>query len=322
MIKTVLFSILALIFSGCGKPAAEKPSAEGQHTIVTTVGMVGDLVRQVAGEHAQVEFLVGEGVDPHLYKPTRSDVAALMGADAIFYAGLYLEGRMIDALKKVQEGGKPVFAVTDPVPEAFLLHPEDSQGHADPHIWMDVEGWVYAVDAVVAGLVEFDAAHAADYQANAQQLKEELKSLQLYVKEVLSSVPESQRVMVTAHDAFNYFGRAYGLEVLGIQGISTESEAGIQDINRLVDLLVERKIPAVFVESTVASKNVMALIEGAASKGHEVIIGGELFSDAMGEPGTYEGSYIGMIDHNATTVARALGGEASPGGMQGKLDHD
>jgi manganese/zinc/iron transport system substrate-binding protein len=184
---------------------------------------------------------------------------------------------------------------------------------------MDVQGWMKAVLVVADAMVAFDPTHAEAYRQRAAAYQERLKRLDVYAKTAIASIPDGQRVLVTAHDAFNYMGRAYGIEVMGIQGLSTESEAGLKDINRLVDTLVDRRIPAVFVETSVSDKNVKALIEGAASRGHRVIIGGELFSDAMGPSGTYEGTYEGMIDHNVTVITRALGGSSPAAGMQGKL---
>jgi manganese/zinc/iron transport system substrate-binding protein len=281
--------------------------------------MVTDIVREVAGEHARVIGLMGEGVDPHLYRPTRDDVARLLQADVVFYAGLMLEGRMTDTFLKVARKGIPVFAVTELLDEKFLLEPEEFQGHTDPHVWMDVQGWIQAVEVVSRSLAEVDPAHRAAYEANAARYRAELERLDAFARKVLGTIPVERRVLVTAHDAFNYFGRAYGVEVIGIQGISTESEAGIADINRLVDLLVARKIPAIFVETSVSNKNVQALVEGCRARGHTVRIGGTLFSDAMGAPGTYEGTYVGMIDHNVTTITRALGGEAPERGLNGRL---
>jgi manganese/zinc/iron transport system substrate-binding protein len=281
--------------------------------------MVADIVRHVAGDKGQVNGLMGEGVDPHLYKPTRSDVAAVLRADVIFYSGLMLEGRMTDTFFQAARRGKPVYPVTELIEESFLLEPPAFQGHWDPHVWMDAAAWSKCVDAIANKLAEYDPTNAEFYRANAKAYREELDELDTYVRDVIASIPESQRVLITAHDAFNYFGRAYSIEVMGIQGISTESEAGLQDINDLVDFLVERKIGAVFVESSVSDKNVRALIEGARSRGHRVTIGGTLFSDAMGAPGSYEGTYIGMVDHNATAIARALGGKAPAKGMNDKL---
>ncbi len=289
------------------------------YKIGATVGMVGDIAKAVAGDRGEVTFVIGAGVDPHVYNPTRSDVATLLRSDIIFYAGLLLEGQMADVLVKVSRK-RPVYAVTELLEPEYLIHDPQS-GHSDPHVWMDVRGWMKAVEVVTAALAEFDPANTEAYRANAAAYLKQLKALDDYARRAMASIPETQRVLVTAHDAFGYMGRAYQIEVMGIQGLSTESEAGLKDINRIVDELVRRRIPAVFVESSVSDKNVRALIEGAASRGHTVKIGGELFSDAMGPSGTYEGSYIGMIDHNVTVIARALGGEAPPAGMLDRLAH-
>lgn len=294
-------------------------STDNPYRVAATIGMVADIVRQVAGDRGEVTAIIGEGVDPHLYVPTRSDVAALMEADIVFYSGLLLEGKMTDTLVKVARTGRPVHAVTELVDESALLAPEEFAGHFDPHLWMDVSGWMQAVDAVTGALAEFDRAGQEGYRQRAADYRATLAELHDYAVSAIGSIPERQRILVTAHDAFNYFGRAYGLEVEGIQGMSTESEAGLDRINRLVDLLVTRKIGAVFVETTIADRSVRALIEGAAARGHQVVVGGELFSDAMGQPGTYEATYVGMLDHNITTVARALGGEAPERGFQGLL---
>lgn len=286
--------------------------------VVATVGMVGDVVRRVAGDRAEVSVLIGEGVDPHLYSPTRSDLAKVLAADVVFYNGLFLEGRMTEALQG-GEGEQVVVAVAERVDPALILKEADADDAEDPHVWMDPTAWSQIVGVIRDALVEVDPEGASVYEANAAAYEAELDALHAYSERVLTSVPEGQRVLVTAHDAFGYFGRRYGFEVVGIQGISTESEAGMRDIERLVTMLVDRRIGAVFIESTISDRNVRALIDGAAAQGHTVIVGGELFSDAMGAPGTYEGTYIGMIDHNVTTIARALGGDAPEGGLQGKL---
>jgi manganese/zinc/iron transport system substrate-binding protein len=209
--------------------------------------------------------------------------------------------------------------VTELLDEKFLLEPPEFAGHTDPHVWMDVQGWMAAVKVVARSLGEVDADNAAYYQQNADRYVAQLAKLNDYAKQALASIPKERRVLITAHDAFNYFGRAYDIDVRGIQGISTESEAGVADINKLVDFLVERKIPAIFVESSVSDKNIKALVEGSRARGHAVRIGGQLFSDAMGRPGTYEGTYLGMLDHNITTITRALGGQAPERGLNGKL---
>jgi manganese/zinc/iron transport system substrate-binding protein len=312
------FVLLILSFLMFLSPSAEAAyDGPYPYRAAATVGMVADIVANVAGEKAEVETIIGAGVDPHSYNPTRGDVATLLKADVVFYVGLLLEGQMTDVLKKVGRR-RPVFAVAERIDEAYLLQ-DEATGHPDPHVWMDVRGWMKAVETAADALAGFDPSNEALYRKNAADYLAELEKLDAYAKRVIGAIPGDQRVMITAHDAFRYLGRAYGIEVLGIQGISTESEAGLKDINRIVGLLVDRRIPAVFVETSVSDKNVRALVEGAASRGHEVTIGGELFSDAMGKAGTYEGTYIGMIDHNATTISRALGGDPPDGGMQGKL---
>ncbi|MEM8495491.1 MAG: zinc ABC transporter substrate-binding protein, partial [Planctomycetota bacterium] len=257
-----------------------KADEAGTYRIVGTVGMVTDIVTQVAGDRAHVDGLMGSGIDPHLYKPTRDDIRKLMRADVIFYNGLLLEGKMAEALIRAATAGKKVYPVTELLGESFLLEPDDFEGLYDPHVWMDPSAWAKAVEVVRDKLTEYEPAGAATYEANAAAAIERIHAVDAYAEKVLTSVPESSRVLVTAHDAFNYFGRRFGYDVVGIQGMSTESEAGVRDIERLVDLLVERDVRAVFVESTVSQRNINALIEGAAARGHTVVIGGELFSDA------------------------------------------
>ncbi|MEO0586259.1 MAG: zinc ABC transporter substrate-binding protein [Planctomycetota bacterium] len=310
--------LLALALLPGGLTRADEPKFK----VVATIGMVGDLVEQVAGDRAEVSTLMGPGVDPHLYKPTRNDIAKLMAADVIFYNGLLLEGKMTDALIRAATAGKKVYAVTELLDESTLLEPDDFEGLYDPHVWMDPAAWATTIPIIRDRLADFDPDGTTAYQANADAALAGVNALDAYAAQALASVPEQSRVLVTAHDAFNYLGSRFGYEVVGIQGLSTESEAGVRDIERMVDMLVERDIRAVFVESTVSDRNIRALIEGAAAKGHTVTIGGELFSDAMGAPGTYRSTYVGMIDHNATTIARALGGDAPAAGLHGRLTDD
>ena len=328
--RLLLFVLLpvaaGLALVGCGAPdessdAAAAARSAGPYRVVCTVGMITDIVAQVAGEHASVTGIIGEGVDPHLYKPTRSDVVKLGSADLVFYNGLLLEGKMTDVLVSIASADKPVKAVTEAIlrDTDYLIEKQDGSEYTDPHVWMDVRGWMQAVPVVADALSSYDPQHAADYAANARAYLQQLSDLEAYVQTVIASIPENQRVLVTAHDAFNYLGRATGMAVRGIQGVSTESEAGVRDLEALLDFIVAQQIPAVFVETSVADKNVRALVEGAKARGHALRIGGALFSDAMGRPGSYEGTYIGMIDHNVTTIARALGGDAPSAGMQGKL---
>jgi manganese/zinc/iron transport system substrate-binding protein len=328
------FAIAALILgcngdrseSGADAPSADMTvqravSAESPLRVTATVGMVADLVRNVGGDRVVVTQICGSGVDPHLYKVTRDDVRALRNADLVFYCGLMLEGKMSDTLVK-EARTRPVVAVTEALDESTLLEPDDFGGHFDPHVWMDVSAWSKCVDVIADELSRFDAAGESIYRENAKAYQAALTKLHAYGEQAIASIPAGSRILVTSHDAFNYFGRAYGLEVLGVQGISTESEAGLQRINGLVNLLVEKNVKAVFIESSVSSDNIEALVEGARAQGHEVKIGDqELFSDAMGEPGTYEGTYIGMLDHNITVVARGLGGDAPEAGLNGKLSN-
>lgn len=316
LLTGLAFALVLVTGIGIGSAAA---AADRRPSVVASTGMVADLVRAVGGDRVEVSALMGEGVDPHLYKPTRSDTARLLRADAVFVNGLLLEGKMTDAFARLSESGKPVIAVAEAVPRERRLAPPEFAGAADPHVWMDVATWTLALPAVRDALAALDPAGREAYARNAEAYEAKLRDLDAYARRVLDSIPANARVLVTAHDAFNYLGRAYGIEVRGIQGISTESEAGLKAIEELVALLAERRVPAVFPESSVSDRNVLALVEGAAARGHTVALGGVLFSDAMGAPGTYEGTYIGMIDHNVTSIARALGGEAPAGGFQGKL---
>ncbi|GAB4238996.1 MAG: zinc ABC transporter substrate-binding protein [Candidatus Methylacidiphilales bacterium] len=295
------------------------PLAMATPRVVATTGMIADLTRQIAGDQADVRTLIGEGIDPHAYKPTRSDVILLQDADLILTNGLNLEGKMGTLLTRLGARGKPVVPVAERLSTNGSVSLLKENGQPDPHLWMDVAAWSKTVPVIAEALAYVDLANRDKYLERVEPLQTELAELAAYARASLGSIPESARVLVTAHDAFQYLGRAYGIEVRGIQGISTESEAGLRDIEDLVTFLVDRKIPAIFVETSVADKNVQALIEGAKARGHQVRIGGELFSDSMGAPGTYQGTYIGMMDHNITTITRALGGNAPERGWKGKL---
>jgi len=294
-------------------------NAQDRLDVVATTGMIGDAARQVGGDLVDVRALMGPGVDPHAYRQTRSDIVAMANADLVLWHGLYLEAQMEDFMRGLEEGGN-VVAVAESLPRNLLIGHEDYDDKFDPHVWMNPNLWSRVVLNVRDALIESRPESEETFRANADTHLAELRRLTQYTTQVLSSVPAESRVLISAHDAFNYFGNAYGFEVLGIQGISTESEAGLQRISEMVGLLVDREIGAVFVESSVSDRNVRALIEGAGAAGHEVVIGGTLFSDAMGEDGTYEGTYLGMIDHNATAISRALGGEAPERGMSDLLN--
>ena len=293
-----------------------QPASAGELRCLATTGMIGDLVKAVVGDRGQVEVLMPSGVDPHLYQPTRSDLMKVLASDVIFYNGLHLEGRMDEAFVRAQESGRSVCAVAEELPKHSLLHDADDLKAHDPHVWMNPKHWRTVLMAIRDRCVILDPDAQDVYEANAKSYAKELDELDSYASEVLRSVPEKMRVLVTAHDAFGYFGKRFGFEVIGLQGISTESEASVQDVDRLVDILVQRKIPAIFVESTVPEKGIRALIEGANAQGHTVSIGGSLYSDAMGDAGTWSGTYLGMIDHNVTAIARALGGKAPESGWR------
>jgi len=267
--------------------------------------MVSDIVQNVGGERVQVQGLMGPGIDPHLYKATPGDIQKLSKADIVFYNGLHLEGKMGDVLERMGKG-KPVVAVAEGIDPKLLRRPAAFQGHPDPHVWFDVSLWMTAVEAVRESLSQFDPPHKAEYGTRATAYLAELKELHQYAKTQLATVPKAQRVLVTAHDAFGYFGRAYEVEVEGLQGISTASEYSVKDVQRLVAMLSRRKIKAVFVESSVPRRSVEAVVQGCQARGHNVKIGGELFSDAMGKAGTPEGSYIGMVRHNVDTIVKSL----------------
>ncbi|MCM3785950.1 zinc ABC transporter substrate-binding protein [Neobacillus mesonae] len=295
------------MLAACGDSSeSNSSSANDKLQITTTTGMIADAAREVGGELVEVTGLMGPGVDPHLYKASQGDIQKLESADVILYNGLHLEGKMSDILINIGKA-KPVIQVTKDIPESELLMvPYGDSEEADPHIWFDVEKWIQVTDTIRNALIEEDPDNTAAYNEQADAYIEELKTLHDEVKTQIASIPEQSRVLVTAHDAFGYYGEAYGIEVMGLQGISTSAEAGASDVSLLRDFLVENKIKAVFVESSISPKAMEAIVEGAKEKGHTVTIGGELFSDAMGPEGTEEGTYIGMVRHNTTTIVEAL----------------
>ncbi|TDK46269.1 metal ABC transporter solute-binding protein, Zn/Mn family [Antarcticimicrobium luteum] len=311
--------VVALAAGVALQPLAMLPASAAQPLkVVATTGMIADAARQVGGDLVEVRALMGPGIDPHSYRQTRSDIVAMTRADLVLWHGLYLEAQM-QAFFQAFGRKRPLVAVAEALPRGLLRHHDDYEDKFDPHIWMVPDLWKHAVAEVQRALTGVRPESAEIFAANAAAHLAALDRLSDYAGKTLAGVPEAARVLLTAHDAFGYFGDAYGFEVLGIQGISTESEAGLNRIGQLVDLLVARGIGAVFVESSVSDRNIRALIEGAGARGHTVRIGGELYSDAMGPEGSYEGTYIGMIDHNVTVIAGALGADAPARGMDGKL---
>ncbi len=302
MVMAVLLVLPLLAACGANGPAAER---DGPMRIVATTGQVADLARQVGGEWVSVEALMGPGIDPHLYRASEGDVSKLSDADLILYNGLRLEGKMEDLLERLSER-RPVVAVTDGIDPDVLRADPAAPEHPDPHVWFDPTLWTQATDRVAEALAELDPDHADVYRANAERYAGELAALDADAAEALAAIPAERRVLVTAHDAFGYFGDRYDVEVVGLQGISTESEAGIADVSRIANLIADRGVRAIFVETSVSPRTVEAVQAAVRDRGGDVAIGGSLFSDALGEPGTAEETYAGMFRHNVATIVEAL----------------
>jgi manganese/zinc/iron transport system substrate-binding protein len=301
-------SAVLLLAAACDPWAAERAAADGRLRVVATIGMISDAAAVVGGERVFVQGLMGAGVDPHLYKARAGDVRRLSEADVVLYNGLHLEAAMGDVLEEMDRQRHTV-AVAEAVPPAERIATADFGGSYDPHVWFDVRLWLHAVGAVERALSEADPAHAHEYAERAAAYRRELEQLDAWVRARVQELPRERRVLITAHDAFGYFGRAYGFEVMGLQGISTVAEAGTTDVQRLADEIVRRGIPAIFLETSIPPRNIQAVLAAVRARGHEVRIGGELFSDALGDTGTPEGTYVGMMRHNVETIVRALSGD-------------
>lgn len=301
--KSILF--LALVFAISACQTETQHSKTGKLRVVATTGIVADLLQNIGGDSIEVISLMGAGVDPHLYKATQGDLKKLQSADVIFYNGLHLEGKMGEVLEKLGRQ-KPVVAVADGIDKTELIENPDFQGNYDPHIWFDVALWKQTIASVLKALKTHNPENSTYFEENAADLSAKLDELHAWVGESMQAIPENQRVLITAHDAFSYFGRAYGIEVKGLQGISTISEFGLKDRVELADFIVERNIKAVFVESSVSERNINSIVESCRDKGHEVTIGGSLYSDALGAESTPEGTYIGMVKSNVKTIVNAL----------------
>ncbi len=277
-------------------------SAQAQLKITTTTGMIADLAQNIGGQYVEVTTLMGSGVDPHLYKATQGDLRRLSRADIVLYNGLHLEGKMQDIFEKMGRS-KPVFAISSLIPKTQL----QQHGHfPDPHIWFDLSLWQQAGQRVLQILQQQDPENKQAYADNAEPYLNEMLQLHQWIKSQVESIPQAQRILITAHDAFGYFGRAYGMQVEGLQGISTVSEFGLQDIKQLKDIIVKNRIKAVFVESSVSPRFIQSLVAGVKAEGHDLSIGGELYSDAMGQSGTPTGHYFGMVKHNVKIIVDAL----------------
>jgi manganese/zinc/iron transport system substrate-binding protein len=294
--------LCALFLAACGREAAG--ARTGKLRVVATTGMVADLARRVGGDGVDVEALMGPGVDPHLYSATPSDLERLRAADLVLYSGRLLEGKMTDIFTSLARR-KPVFAVTEEIADDRLLSPPELEGHFDPHVWFDVGLWADTLPLVAQALGEVDPARADGYRARAAAYRDELLKLHDEVRTAIATIPKERRVLITSHDAFRYFGRAYDLEVRGLQGVSTVQDAGVRDVQDLANLIVERRIKAIFVETSVSEAAIRAVQKWAQEKGHDVRIGGHLYSDAMGDHAP-EDTYPGMVRANVKTIVEAL----------------
>lgn len=300
-----VIALVVILITGSCSGKVKQENVNGKPIVVTTIGMIYDAVINIAEDKVEAIALMGPGVDPHLYKATQGDLTKLRKANLVLYGGLHLEGKMGEVFEKLARI-KPVVAVSQDVPKNLLRDSEVYQNAYDPHIWFDVQLWKYAVKTVQKSLSEVDPQNAGFYEENTLGYLARLDSLHNQVINAIQEIPDAQRILVTAHDAFGYFGQAYQIEVKGLQGLSTLTEPGLKDISNLVNLITNRKIKAVFVETSVSEKAINAVVEGCNQKGHQVAIGGSLFSDAMGEFGTYEGTYIGMLSTNVSTIVNAL----------------
>jgi len=305
----VVAAVWLSVPSGCRRAESHSKAALRYPVrVVCTTGMVADMLKNIGGRHVVVQSMMGPGVDPHLYKASPRDVRMLTSADVVFYSGLHLEGRLAELLEKLHRW-KPAYAVTDGLKRSdpsSLRHMPGTEGVYDPHVWFHVALWARCAEYAAERLMALDPERADDYRRNAADYVAKLRALDEECRKRLAEIPKQRRVLVTAHDAFGYFGDAYEVEVHGLQGLSTIAEADLGGVNQIIDLLVARRVKAVFVESSVPIKNIRALVEGCAARGHNVAIGGELFSDAMGPEGTREGTYLGMIEHNLNTIVEAL----------------
>lgn len=304
--RRLLVSIgIIIVAVACG---GDRPTSDtdGPLRVVATTSIVGDLVRTIGGDAVELQTLMGAGVDPHLYKPSAGNVRAMASAEFLVYNGLHLEGKMTEVLAEMGSRGVETLAVAECIPPDQLLGIEGYDALHDPHVWFDVGLWEYAAACLRDALIRIDPEYAAGYQERGDALITEFATLDLWVAERVAVLPEERRVLVTAHDAFSYFGRAYGIEVRGLLGVSTASEAGTADVQALAAFIADRGLPAVFVESSVPPRFVEALTEAVAARGGDVIIGGSLYSDALGSPGGPAETYVGAVRANVETIVGAM----------------
>ena len=303
--RTIRVALIFLVGILCSSCTTETHKKEGRLLVVTTTGLIADAVKNIARNEVDVIALMGPGVDPHLYKATHGDVRKIAEADILFYNGLHLEGKMISVFEKTRSG-KTVVAVADGIPKNLLISLGTSVNGYDPHIWFDVSLWKHAVQTIKKTLQEKEPAKAEIFERNTEQYLRTLDSLDKWVKASIAEIPESQRVLITAHDAFGYFSKAYDIEVKGLQGISTLSEFGLRDVTSLVHFIIDRKIKAIFLETSVSEKSIKAIVHGCHEKNWPVRIGGSLYSDALGDEASGAHTYTGMVTANVNTIVNAL----------------
>ena len=300
----LIIALVGVIAIGCGSESAV--DSNGKYNVIATTTIIADVVNQIGGENVNIESLMGPGVDPHLYKASAGDVTKMQKADMVIYNGLHLEGKMGDIFESLQGGDKIVVAAAETIDKDELLDFITVPGSYDPHVWFDVAMWEEAAENIYKGLVELDPDNKENYEENYLAYKEELEGLDDYIVERIEELPEDKRILITAHDAFQYFGKAYGFQVNGLQGISTDAEAGTSDVRELADFIVEKEVKAIFVESSVPRKNIEALQEAVKAQGFDVEIGGELYSDSTGDTGTPAETYIGTFEANIDIIIDAL----------------
>ncbi len=304
--KSKILTFVFILFTLGWISSCQSTTSENDRlNVVVTTNIFSDLVANIGGDSIQLQALMGSGVDPHLYKASEGDVSKLVNADIVFYGGLHLEGKMVDIFEKMKSN-KITVALGETLDKSELIESENFGGNYDPHIWFNVGLFKELSNQVTKVLSEADEKNAEYYQTNNENYQKELDELDIYIRKKLDELPENQRVLITAHDAFSYLGEEYGIEVMGLQGISTTSEAGVRDVQRLRNFIIDHQIKAIFIENSVPRRNIEALQEAVKKEGHEVKIGGELFSDSLGNPGTEEGTYIGMFKHNINTIVEAL----------------
>lgn len=301
MKKLIVLFALVICFS-----CKNDSKSNGKLNVVTTTSMITDLVKNIGGDHINLQGLMGSGVDPHLYKASEGDVTKLVNANVIFYNGLHLEGKLVEVFEKMGTASKTPIALGDVLDKSTLIGSDYFASSYDPHVWFDIDYFRQFTNKVTQVLSEKDPDNAANFRANETAYLLRLDNLQSRIKTTIETLPRAKRILVTAHDAFNYFGKAYDFEVVGLQGLSTATEAGVQDVQNLSTFIIENNIKAVFVESSVPKRTIEALQAAVISKGHEVAIGGTLYSDALGNAGTVEGTYIGMFEYNVNTIVNAL----------------